>query len=381
MLRRGRRLLNLISYIVLAMAAVIGPLNMRQAGQPWWIAACLLLGLGVLTYRGPGRRSHAYVATEIALVVGLMALRSDIFAMLGFSLSAVTMSIFPNRTGALWLVFFTLATGATHVYHDGWINGLLLTLIFAAAYYSFGFYNYAWVQTDAARRKSRVLLEEQRAAHRQLQAYAQQAEELAVIEERNRLAREMHDTLGHRLTVAAVQLEGAQRLIPTDPERASDMVATVRDQVREALNELRRTVAALSAPLEAGLSLPHALTRLATGFEGATGLTLHLALPQDMPPLPDAHRLALYRAAQEALTNVQRHAQARDVWLQLAHQDGALTLTVADNGVGLPAHSEQAGFGLRGLWERAAQLEGELAVGSRPGGGTKLSFRVLLEKT
>jgi signal transduction histidine kinase len=188
----------------------------------------------------------------------------------------------------------------------------------------------------------------------------------------------MHDTLGHRLTVAAVQLEGAQRLIPRDPERAARMVGTVRDQVREALSELRRTVATLRTPLEADLSLPTALARLATGFEGATGVAVHLTLPQDMPPLPAAHRLALYRAAQEALTNVQRHARARDVWLRLTCQDGAVALLVTDNGVGMPADAEGAGFGLRGLRERATQLGGQLSLGSRPDGGAHLSLRLPL---
>ena len=197
-------------------------------------------------------------------------------------------------------------------------------------------------------------------------------------EERNRLAREMHDTLGHRLTVAAVQLEGAQRLIPRDPQRAAHMVGTVRDQVREALSELRRTVAALRTPLAADLPLPTALARLAAGFEGATGLAVHLTLPEEMPALPDTHRLALYRAAQEALTNVQRHAQAQDVWLQLARQDETVTLTVGDNGVGAPVDAERAGFGLRGMQERAAQLGGELALESRPDGGAQLFLRLPL---
>jgi two-component system sensor histidine kinase UhpB len=156
------------------------------------------------------------------------------------------------------------------------------------------------------------------------------------------------------------------------------MVVTVRDQVREALSELRRTVATLRPPLEADLSLPVALARLATGFEEATGLTVHLTLPEEMPALPDTHRLALYRAAQEALTNVQRHAQAQDVWLQLARQDKAVSLTVGDNGVGAPVDAELAGFGLRGMQERAAQLGGELALESRPDGGAQLFLRLPL---
>jgi signal transduction histidine kinase len=367
------------SYVVLALAAVIGLPNMRQAGQPWWLAACLLLALGVLTHRWPVWQPHLSMAVEIALLVGLMLLRPDIFAMLGFSFSARTMSMFPNYTGALWLMLLILTTGATHVHHDGWIDGLLLALVFAAAYYAFGFYNYAWVQTEAARRKSQILLQEQQAAHRQLQAYAEQAEKLAVVEERNRLAREMHDTLGHRLTVAAVQLEGAQRLVSSDPERAERIVGTVRDQVREALGELRGTVAALRAPVEADFRLRRALTRLASDFEGATGLAVHQIWPEDIPALPATHRQALYRAAQEALTNVQRHAQASQVWLVLAAGDGAVSLLVSDDGVGFPPDDAVgAGFGLRGLRERATQLDGELYLEARPGGGAQLSFRLPL---
>jgi signal transduction histidine kinase len=167
-------------------------------------------------------------------------------------------------------------------------------------------------------------------------------------------------------------------LIPAEPERAARMVGTVRDQVREALAELRRSVAMLRTPLEADLSLPHALARLATGFEEATGLPVHLTLPEELPTLPDTHRLALYRAVQEALTNVQRHAQARTAWVTLTQQDGAIALVVADDGVGFAPAASAKGFGLRGLQERAAQLDGELALESRPGGGAQFSFRLPL---
>ena len=174
----------------------------------------------------------------------------------------------------------------------------------------FGAFANALLRADAARRESQALLDELQQAHEQLQEYALRAEEMAVVEERNRLAREMHDTLGHRLTVASVQLEAAQRLCPTDAERAAGLVGTVREQVREALGELRGTVATLRSPVEADLQLRSALRRLMDHFEEATGLTIHRVLPDEMPPLPDAHRLALYRAAQEALTNVQKHAEA-----------------------------------------------------------------------
>jgi signal transduction histidine kinase len=362
--------------VLLIVAAVILP-DLYRDGGPWWLAAAALVVLGVLYTHWPRRFRHLYLFVQAVLVSGLMVFDTTAVA-LGFSLSAYALLLFPGRVGVLWITGLVLATGTIQVYQDGWPDGLAMALAFAAGYYAFGFAYYARDQAETARRESETLLADLQEAHRQLQAHVERVEELAVAEERNRLAREMHDTLGHRLTVAAVQLEGAQRLIPAEPERAARMVGTVRDQVREALAELRRSVAMLRTPLEADLSLPHALARLATGFEEATGLPVHLTLPEELPTLPDTHRLALYRAVQEALTNVQRHAQARTAWVTLTQQDGAIALVVADDGVGFAPAASAKGFGLRGLQERAAQLDGELALESRPGGGAQFSFRLPL---
>jgi len=195
---------------------------------------------------------------------------------------------------------------------------------------------------------------------------------LALVEERNRLSREMHDSLGHRLTAAVVQLEGAERLIPSDPARAAGMVRAMREELKEALAELRHMVAALRSE---GPPLDAALRRLAERFETNTGLPVRLQLPLDLPLLPQAHELALYRAAQEGLTNVQRHAAARHVRLGLALAEGGIWLTVSDDGQGTaPGAVREGGFGLRGLRERAAPLGGQLDWSSTPGEGTQLSL-------
>ena len=101
-------------------------------------------------------------------------------------------------------------------------------------------------------------------------------------------------------------------------------------------------------------------------------------MPEEMPSLPDTHRLALYRAAQEALTNIQKHAGARQVWLVLSTSDDTVSLLISDDGRGLVLSRDQAGFGLRGLRERAERLGGTLHVEPRPGGGTQLSFSLPL---
>jgi signal transduction histidine kinase len=289
------------------------------------------------------------------------------------------MLILPQRAGLAWIAGFGLITALILVANLGWPNGLLAAPMYAAGYFFFGIFALSMAEADAARRKSQALADELQAANTRLREYAARIEELAVIEERGRLAREMHDTLGHRLTVAAVQLEGAQRLIAAAPDRAATMIGTVRQQVREALAELRHTVAALGTPLEADLSLTHSLARLATTFEQATGLAVHQLLPDDLPELPGPLRLALYRAAQEALTNVQRHACASQVWLVVNVQDASISLLVSDDGKGVSLSAGQPGYGLRGLRERAAQLGGELHIEPRRGGGTELTFRAPLE--
>ncbi|RME47567.1 MAG: sensor histidine kinase [Caldilineae bacterium] len=231
---------------------------------------------------------------------------------------------------------------------------------------------------EEARHESQQLLAALQEAHRQLQEYAVQVEELAVAQERNRLAREMHDTLGHRLTVSVVQLEGAERLIPDDPARATQMVKTVREQVRAALGELRRIVAALRPPLEADLPLPRAIVRLTDEFQKATGIAVHRSLPPAIPPLPPAWRLTLYRTVQEGLTNVQRHADARRVWLAVQVNDQMLTLRLSDDGRGWSPGEPQQGFGLRGLRERAHQLGGELHLETGLKGGAAIILRLPL---
>lgn len=377
MLQRIYVWLNAGQYVALVVAGATGLLDMQRADELWWLAGGMVLGLGILYYIWPERRYWLYLAAESGLLIGLVAFH-PIFAVLGFAFSAHAMMLYPGRSGVAWIGLVTLGTGAGLIHEIGWLNAIFATLGLASGYFSFGLAQYARVRAEDARRESQALLTELQEAHRRLQEYAKRVEALAVAEERNRMAREMHDTVGHRLTVAAVQLEGAQRLIPRDPERAADMIGTVRGQVREALAELRRTVARLRKPLEIDLSLDQALVQLARGVEEATDLRIHLELAGDLPSLSEPQRLALYRAAQEGLTNVQRHAGAQDVWLRLTREGDVMVLQVSDNGVGIHAGAAGDGFGLRGLRERAAQLGGSLALEQRPEGGARLTFRVPL---
>jgi signal transduction histidine kinase len=370
-----------------AMLAAVTGLGFARAPSDWvrWTSLILSILFGLVMFRmprpgSPEWHSHLYLAVQAGLVTALMIVHEDwtIYTLLFFILSGQAVLVLSPRLGSAWIAGFAVISAVVGLIRWGWTGALLAVLLYAAGYAFFGLFAYALNRAEAARSESQALLADLQEAHQQLQQYAARVEELAVVEERNRVAREMHDTLGHRLTVAAVQLEGAQRLCAMEPERAALMVGTVREQVSEALRELRATVATLRIPIEAELRLRDSLTRLVSHFEEATNLTVFQDLPEEMPPLSSTHRLALYRAAQEALSNVQNHAQAKHVWLLLTADESSVTLMVSDDGRGPTLTAPVRGFGLRGLRERAAQLQGDMHLEPRLGGGTQLTFRLPL---
>jgi signal transduction histidine kinase len=372
------------SFVLLGAAAAVG-FGQTSSTTTRAVMVALLVIIGILQLRGPNERSsrwqiHLYLGVQGALVGILMFLIPGwtMFPVLYCVLSFQAILYLSPNPGVIWIIVYVLVTAASFAIRIRWTEGPIAIVLYGAINAFFGAYAYALRRANAARRESQALLNELQEAHRQLQDYALRAEELAVVEERNRLAREMHDTIGHRLTVASVQLEGAQRLCPSDPQQAASMIGTVRQQVREALTELRATVATLRTPIEADLQLRSSLKRLISRFEEATGLTVHRVLPEEMTNLPHAHRLALIRTAQEALTNVQKHADASQVWLVLSIRNNTITLLISDDGKGLRLGGKPAGYGLQGLRERASQLQGELHLEPRQGGGSQLSLRLPL---
>jgi signal transduction histidine kinase len=222
------------------------------------------------------------------------------------------------------------------------------------------------VSSGKARQQEEHLAGELAAANAKLRQYAVQAEELAATRERNRLAGEIHDSLGHYLTVVNVQLEAARALQPRDPPGADAALAKAQALTLEGLQEIRRSVSALRASPLDNRSLTEALRRLVEENRAA-GLEAELQVSGAARRLSPQAELTLYRAAQEGLTNVRKHAQTTRARLGLDFRAGAkVLLSVRDQGVGMaPEAPEAVGFGLLGLRERAQLLGGEVRV--RPG--------------
>lgn len=221
-------------------------------------------------------------------------------------------------------------------------------------------------------------------ANAQLAHYASTLEQLAVSRERNRLARELHDTLAHTLSGLTVQLETAQAYWDVDPATALRLLAQCLAAARSGLDETRRALKALRAsPLE-DLGLLLALSRLAESAAERGKLQLELSLPDRISPLSPDMEQCVYRVAQEALENVVHHANAGKLALCLSVQaGGAVLLTVQDDGLGLdPERSGQAGhFGLAGMRERAELAGGTVTLSSLPGQGTRVQLALPAPRT
>lgn len=206
--------------------------------------------------------------------------------------------------------------------------------------------------------------------------------EYGAVEERNRLAREIHDTLAQGLAAIALQLETADALLEsgTDPARAQQAIEQSLSLIRANLEEARRSVLDLrAAPLE-GRSLTQVLEMMTEQAAAQGNLKVNLDVTGGNRPLPLRVETGLYRIAQEALTNIQRHADAKRVLIRLVATPGRVELNIEDDGRGFdPTQVPKGRYGLIGLRERVKLLGGTLTVDSRSGGGTRLEVSVPLD--
>jgi signal transduction histidine kinase len=234
---------------------------------------------------------------------------------------------------------------------------------------------------EANRARAEQLLDDLATSHQQLKAYAQQAAELATAEERNRLARDIHDSLGHYLTVIHVLLEKAIAYRQRDPEEAEQAVWDAKRSARQALQDVRQSVSALRHSEEI-FSLSAALAELVRTM-AVRRLAIDSQIIGEEAGFPKLALMALYRAAQEGFTNVEKHAQASRVTLRVTLNEREASLCMRDDGRGfdpailddLPMNRAER-FGLQGLRERLELVGGTMRVESGLAQGTQLSITI-----
>ena len=209
----------------------------------------------------------------------------------------------------------------------------------------------------------------------------ERARELAAGDERNRLAREIHDTLAQSLAAVSMELDAAQRLFAEDPARAPGVVAHARDLAHRALEETRHAIWSLRPAPLTRLSLPEALAAEVASLElGGAVVAASFTLHGDARPLAPEVEAAIFRVAQEALSNVRKHARARRARCALTFAGRAVRLLVEDDGDGFdpagPVAPSDGGFGLDGIRQRAALIGAALELDASPGWGTRVRLHL-----
>jgi len=247
-------------------------------------------------------------------------------------------------------------------------RGGFLLLSFAVMFGLIVIFLQALVNAVLAERRSR---EELAIANTRLRQYALRIEDQATLQERNRIARDIHDSLGHSLTAFNLHLEAALRLFQTDPEEANALLLEAKQIGSTALQDVRQSVAALrSDPLQ-GRSLDQAIATLIEAFRRSTNLTPSYRMAVDKPLASDS-QITVYRIVQEALTNICKYAAATAVDITIQTNGDRLQVTVQDNGKGFDPNQTTTGFGLQGMQERTAAIAGSFELMTAPQQGCKI---------
>jgi signal transduction histidine kinase len=303
----------------------------------------------------------AYFVEQIAISGAILSLSQGTAFLLLAPLAAYSVVLLPRRGVApmygfllLLLVLVDWSAGQSWHYILLILLCMLASFVFVASF------------TEALQDEGRAHAALDN-AHQRLREYAAQIETMATMAERNRLAREIHDHVGHYLTTINMQLEAARAVLEENPVRARSTIEKAQVLAREGLRQIRSSVAALRTLPTENRSLPEALADLVCEAQ-TEDVTVSLCVLDTPPQLSMQIKFTLYRVAQEGLTNACKHAHANRIELILdCSQASTVKLQVKDDGVGSLCTTD--GFGLLGARERVQALDGQLRVVSTPGQG------------
>jgi signal transduction histidine kinase len=304
--------------------------------------------------------------------------RAWIFNLLDVAVISAGVRVSGGLESELWLLYFILL--ASEAAYSAPADSRTLTVVLLAAYSAAAWHS-PWQQGEAAvlairlfmlyvvgRYARRIAM----AHERRNQEIASLCEQVAAIEERTRIARDLHDSLGHALVAAILRLELCRRLVHREPEEAERVLDEEAQALRTAWDEARDLAFHLRPWERDPAGFVDGLRRHIARFAERTGVVVELAASTDSIPLAPDQELALMRILQEALTNIAKHSRCTKARVDLALQGSRLTVRVEDDGVGFDPEAVTSGQGLEAMHQRVRELDGTLQVASRPGGGTSL---------
>jgi len=351
-----------------------------------WLLNTILIAYAVLMIfneaivRDNEVRAHIYLAIQTALIIWGMLLyyELDFFAILFMPIGGQAVFILPRRKALTWIAIFSVAIVIGQLTQFEFPNGLPFTFLYLAGLFFVASFSTTMLRVNKERIQSDQLLDELQQAHRQLQEYAGQAEELATAKERNRLARELHDSVAQTLYGLTLQSEAAARELKNgQTDRAAEQLREIRDSSQQSLQETRLLIFELRPPILEQEGLAAALRNRLESVESRSGLKAQIML-EDVKQLPAGIEAGLYGIANEALNNILKHARASEIKVILKKEPNKIVLEIQDNGIGFDVDAASGGMGLYGMKERAEQFGGELQIQSGTN-GTRIIVEVANE--
>ena len=355
---------------VLALLTIYGVLLVAYQQHRAWFAA-------------DRRRAVLYLGLQSLLVIGLILIppHFDYLPLLFIPLSLSAVELLGRRLGFWWITAFVLVMLWQYVIAVRLFNqvsatdestGVAMTLLYGCFGFLVGQIAYIRQQAQVTRQRNQLTLLDLQAAHRRLQDHAVQLEELAVMQERGRLARELHDSVTQTVFSMTLAVQAAQLLLSRDVNQVGAQLDRLVELARNASREIQAIVKQLRPASIAEQGLPAALQSYLADRQARDGLIAHLEVDGEAR-WPESVTLGLYRIVQEAVNNVIKHAGTREVTIKLDLCDKPACVEVLDHGTGFVVNDiapQRDHMGLASMAERARELGWALTIDSAPGQGT-----------
>ena len=377
-----------LAFAVMVLAAYFTTFSVMKSATTFSLLLMIGLGIAYITF---GIYGYAYAERSANLVIRLIyfviqLLLAGVIVFLGKGVGYNAMVLLPLAGQSVMLmarswrvvvnvgIVFTYMLALNLFSASNWGAVWSGLPIFLAGQFFIVVFTQMAVGEEEARSEVEKLVQELEKKNQQLREYAVQVEDLAITKERNRMAREIHDGLGHYLTTIFMQIQAAQAVSKVDQQKANEAMAIAQNQTQEALKDVRRSVSALRDMPGDSMSLQEEVEKMLKNCEGM-GLTPEMKVigsPRTMSPQAV---FTIYRAVQEGINNTCKHAHASRISVSLDYtQANNVKLTIQDDGVG--AKQLEGGFGLMGMRERVHLLNGDFTVNTEPGNGFRVEVSV-----
>jgi signal transduction histidine kinase len=347
------------------------------------IGLMLLYVLVFITERLITKKPRVYFPIFFTIQLGVIFLLilihsetapKDYFVNLAIPLSGTAIWNLTEKTAKRWIAVFCSFCLVTMIAYYRSFEGLSFGLVYTTGCLFVMILIQATKRADAERQKSQALLDELKIANKKLEEYSEQVQSLAAAEERNRLARELHDSVSQTVFSINLTAESAKILIDRDPERVKGLLNHLQTLSQNALGEMRSLIRHLRPGSMEGEGLGEALRKHARERLKINGLSVELSI-QGERRLNAQVEDGIFRIVQEALNNIEKHAKTNSALVELDLSGDTASIVIEDHGIGFSPEEigrDEGKFGIASMKERAAAIGGSLQISSNPGEGTRI---------